>query len=1055
MRYRPYYEFRDEMVERLRKDLLGPTSEEEILTDRPSEKYIVGILFPQPTERSERQVGEPENDVSSFLRNPEDDHSVITDDYDDAVAMSNVSYPSSMGLSFAVDTTLGTRIEVYVEAARYLRQEGEVGQSVWRRVPLRADPVEIDVSTPGSERKPLTVDGLQLYYRVRRMAGGVASCTVTLINSHRQPSTADRDVRAELAFYQPVIRVKTKENALAFVDRRSAAPRSLDPELQSYQLLYRHAKEFAVGHGCSVHWEEPVGSAAGVSEIRTEFVPTYELLLADSNPRIRTDGLSMKKLGEGDRADVCLTLRELCNGYAQWIEELQQGIDREVPASLRDVARDHISLCNDALKRMLAGVELLEQDGKVWKAFQLMNLAMLQQRARSEWHRAGRPESGVEESTDHRWRPFQIAFILLCLRGIVRPEHPERKITDLLWFPTGGGKTEAYLGLIAFTVFYRRLRDPRTGGGVTALMRYTLRLLTIQQFQRATLLICACERIRRRMRADLDLGDEPISIGLWLGQDATPNTRKKAKESLERLRAGETVTRANPKQVDECPWCGTPLNVRRNYYQHKETEILTIACQTPGCEFRDGLPLYLVDEDVYAVRPTLIIATADKFATIPWREESGAIFNVGSTAPPPELIIQDELHLISGPLGTLAGLYETGVSRLCTRNGVGPKHIASTATIRRANEQVLALFGSSEVRQFPPPGIDARDSYFAVESSKDKRGTRRYVGVMAPSTSHATLLVRTYASLLHSAANVQGTDNIRDQYWTLVGYFGSLRVLGAATMQVRDDVSLRLNLLANLLGERRRDIENVLELTSNVAGPEIPANLRAIEVRYDDPDQCPVDVVLATNMISVGVDVDRLGVMAVMGQPQSTSEYIQATSRVGRRNPGLVVTMFNAARSRDRSHYEAFRSYHQAMYRQVESTSVTPFSARARDRALHAVLIALVRQIIPAMASNNGAALVAGHLAEIRELIDLIVDRVTLVSPGEAEATRAQLNDILEAWVVKAARFPQLVYENGENPVGALMISAADDRVEESPPIPTMWSFRDVDKESALYFVSE
>lgn len=1044
-----YYEFRDEMVERLRRDLLGPSSEEEILTDRPSEKYIVGILFPQ--SEAGRETDRLEHGGTQYMRDPEDDQS--TEEFDDAVSMASVMYPSSMGLSFAVDIGVEPRLRVSVETARYEREEDERGQTIWRRIPLKAEPVQFDASMPKFEKIPLTIEGLKLFFRVRAPRDGRVSCSVALINTNTVRATSDRDVRNENAFFQPVITVATVNGAPALVDRRYSVP-SDDPELQSYALLYRHAKEFAVGHGCSVHWHDPAESANGVSEIRTEFIPTSALALADSNPEIPVDGLSMKELAEGDRTDVCSTLHALCDGYEAWITNLNKDIDEGTLCDLTDVAREHASLCRDALERMRAGVELLESDDTVWTAFRLMNLAMLQQRARTNWHREGRPSTGVQESTAHRWRPFQIAFILLCLRGIARPQHADRAITDLLWFPTGGGKTEAYLGLIAFTVFHRRVRNPRNDG-VTALMRYTLRLLTIQQFQRATLLICACEQVRRSMGSELELGNEPISIGLWLGQDATPNTRKKAKESLERLRRGEPVTRGNPKQIEECPWCGATLDVNGNYYQHRDTGMLVIACWTPHCEFRDGLPLYLVDEDVYDARPTLIIATADKFATMPWREASKAIFNLGSDSSPPELIIQDELHLISGPLGTLAGLYETAVTNLCTVEGVGPKIIASTATIRRANDQVLALFGTKEMRQFPPPGIDARDSYFAVEAPRHSKGTRRYVGVMAPSTSHATLLVRTYASLLHSAENIPGSDEVRDHYWTLVGYFGSLRVLGAASMQVRDDVALRLGLLANSLAENRRSADYVLELTSNVAGSEIPNHLRAIEVRYDNEESPPVDIVLATNMISVGVDVDRLGLMAVMGQPQSTSEYIQATSRVGRRFPGLVVTMFNAARSRDRSHYESFHSFHQAMYRQVESTSVTPFSARARDRALHAALVALVRLTIPAMASNRGAALVTEYEANIRQLIDAIIGRVSIVAPEEAHGARSQLEEILDGWLEQAKQPEPLVYEDAENIHRSLLVNAADDRAQEAPALPTMWSFRDVDKESVLYFVTE
>lgn len=1052
MAFQPYYEFREEMVERLRTDLLGPSSEEEVLTDRPAEKYIVGILFPQLSAKKEDERVESDDDAVEHLRNPEDDLNESTEDYDDAVAMSNVRYPSSMGLSFAVDTGVASRLTISVEAARYERQD-ERGQIFWKRIPLKAEPVEFDASKPKSGREPLTIDGLQLFIRSRMPREDRVSCTVVLINTHHP--TADRDKRNEKAFFQPVIRVATVNGAAALVDRRYAAS-SEDPELRSYELLYRHAKEFAVGHGCSVHWDDPVESSDGVSAVRTDFIPTYELALADSNPDIPVQGLSMKELAESSRAEVCSNLHALCDGYDEWIKGLDKTTEAGTLRHLTDVASEHVSLCQNALARMRAGVDLLQIDDTVWTAFRLMNLAMLQQRARTDWHRAGRPATGVEESTAHRWRPFQIAFILLCLQGIARPEHDDRTITDLLWFPTGGGKTEAYLGLIAFTVFHRRLRNPRTGGGVTALMRYTLRLLTIQQFQRATLLICACEQVRRRLRSELDLGDEPISIGLWLGQDATPNTRKQARENLERLRQGEPVTRANPKQIEECPWCGATLDVFPNYYRPRDTEMLVIACRTPGCEFKNGLPLYLVDEDVYDARPTLIMATADKFATMPWRETSRAIFNIGSDSRPPELIIQDELHLISGPLGTLAGLYESAVMNLCTTtDGIGPKIIASTATIRRANNQVLALFGTPRMQQFPPPGIDARDSYFAVETPKDSKGTRRYVGLMAPSTSHTTLMVRTYASLLHSADNISGSDTVRDHYWTLVGYFGSLRVLGGASMQVHDDVALRLELLANSLGEKHRSADRVLELTSNVAGSEIPNHLRSIEVHYRDRESPPVDVILATNMISVGVDVDRLGLMAVMGQPQSTSEYIQATSRVGRRFPGLVMTMFNAARSRDRSHYESFRSYHQAMYRQVESTSVTPFSARARDRALHAALIALVRLTIPAMAGNQGAALVARYEADIRTLIDVIVERVRIVAPEEANASRTQLEEILGSWLQLAKQRPDLVYEDGDHIERALMVTAADNPPPEHPVLPTMWSFRDVDKESALYYVTE
>ncbi len=328
---------------------------------------------------------------------------------------------------------------------------------------------------------------------------------------------------------------------------------------------------------------------------------------------------------------------------------------------------------------------------------------------------------------------------------------------------------------------------------------------------------------------------------------------------------------------------------------------------------------------------------------MPWRPETKALFNRDiEGVKPPELIVQDELHLISGPLGTLTGLYETAVDVLAEQ----PKVIASTATIRRASNQVGALF-DRETAQFPPAGVDSRDSWFAVETPRQDKASRRYVGLFTPSGSQATLLVRTYAALLNAAyaAAAEADPKVVDAYWTLVGYFNSLRLLSAAELQVFGDVQDRLEVLAKRDDSGSiRSANALIELSSRADSSEIPRRLKILERELPDPDV--LDVLLATNMISVGVDIDRLGLMAVMGQPQTTAEYIQATSRVGRRHPGLVAVMFNSSRSRDRSHYEKFPSFHSALYREVESTSVTPFSSRSRDRGLHAVIVALTRLMI-------------------------------------------------------------------------------------------------------------
>jgi hypothetical protein len=355
------------------------------------------------------------------------------------------------------------------------------------------------------------------------------------------------------------------------------------------------------------------------------------------------------------------------------------------------------------------------------------------------------------------------------------------------------------------------------------------------------------------------------------------------------------------------------------------------------------------------------------------------------------------------------------------------------------------------MKQFPPPGIDARDSWFAVEAPAERKGTRLYVGVMAPGASPATLMIRVYANLLQSAYEIAGSDEARDAYWTLVGYFNSLRVLGGARMQVQDDVADRIQLVAQAQVPRTLEADNRIELTSRESSGSIPAQLKRMECSFPDGDA--LDVILATNMISVGVDIDRLGLMAVMGQPQSTSEYIQATSRVGRSHPGLIVTILNSGRSRDRSHYESFKSFHSALYRQVESTSVTPFSPRARDRGLHAVLVALARLTIPELEDNDAAGRIGSHRAEVALLADQIVDRVSAVDPEQADATRAQLDLILETWEQRAALVNDLLYSAYKDVDKTLLLDAARDADGQIGTMPTLWSLRDVDQESNLYLM--
>ena len=554
--------------------------------------------------------------------------------------------------------------------------------------------------------------------------------------------------------------------------------------------------------------------------------------------------------------------------YRSWIKKLEEDVDdgsAAVSSSLRTVVDDHLNRARTAADRIQAGIDLVMSNPEVARAFRLANAAMQSQRARQDWVRNG--ASGVVgDGVDQAWYPFQIAYVLLNLPGLEDADHEDRNIADLLWFPTGGGKTEAYLGLVAFTILLRRIRD-RDAAGTAVIMRYTLRLLTIQQFERATMLMCSLERVRQ---TEGNLGSRPFSIGLWVGPRCYPRIPSpEARKSLRDLASNRELTEKNPVQLTQCPWCGSDMDESNYAVIRPPDERLRIACGSPNCDFKDGLPAYVVDEDVYRVRPELLLGTVDKFAMMAWNENVRKLFARDGFGTPPALIIQDELHLISGPLGSMVGLYETAIDAACgvqvNANGIvngRPKVIASTATIRRATHQISAVFNRT-AEQFPPPGIDPDRSFFAEPAPRVDYGTREYVGVMASATSHATLLVRTYATILQAAADIDGSDATRDPYWTLLGYFNSLRVLGSANLQVEGDVRDRLELVARREGSKPRKLRPPTELTSRKPSAEIPRTLKNLErtVSSGSAD----DVVLATNMISVGVDIDRLGLMTVMG----------------------------------------------------------------------------------------------------------------------------------------------------------------------------------------------
>lgn len=1062
----PWYQAREKMVEAVVADLHGSTRD-ELLNEEPLERFIVGILYPQASGGG----GETALEVADEV--PEGEAGTAPDaDYDPGVSFAHLRYPSTMGLTCGL-TSSATRLVVKVEADRYVPVAGSsepvVDETVasrahsrrhdrWELVCERPAPIEVSVGRPGS-RSAQVAEGLELRSVVRAPRDGVVSVTLVLVNTRRRPEKGRADASC---WFRPVLRVRVEGGELADRNPRRRSDRR-DPDELSGDLLYRAERHLAVGHGVAVTWDE----SPSVTRVETTFFPEHDLRLAKAD-REDVTGLEMPALADApDVRALQEPLAALVRSYGHWIDQQETRLG-ELSAEHRSIALRHLGDARTATARMTRGIELLAADAHAERAFRVMNLVMQEQRARQELVRNG-PRAAMT-GVIGEWRPFQMAFILLNLEGLTDPTSDDRDLADLLWFPTGGGKTEAYLGLIAFTLVLRRLRGVGAdgdGAGVGVIMRYTLRLLTLQQFERAAGLICALEELRGR---DPELsGGAPFSLGLWVGQGATPNDVKTAAQAIRRRRMGDDPgDGGDPVQLLRCPWCGHRLTAD-DYEVDKHADRVVVRCPAIECRFHqgDGLPVHLVDSDVYRERPSLVIGTVDKFAMLAWREHAGRIFGSAHDAPP-DLIVQDELHLISGPLGTLVGLYETAIDHLATDRGAGtrPKLVASTATIRRAAGQVKAVF-DRRAAQFPPPGIDADDSFFAVDASPDEKGTRRYVGLMAPGTSHATLLVRTYAALLQGAKDLDAPDSVKDAYWTILGYFNSLRVLGAAYIQSIDDVRDRIGVVAGRGGTTKRETRDPRELTSRKKASEIPEELKALQTAMPDP--ASPDIVLATNMISVGVDVDRLGLMVVMGQPQTTSEYIQSTSRVGRRHPGLVLTLFNASRSRDLSHYESFTSYHRSLYRQVEATGATPFAPRALDRGLHGLLVILARHLLDGAAGDKSVR-VPVDTGGLRSVAEVIVARARSVAgPATADEVQRSLDALVDQWddgidggkLLQYARWAM----QGKD-VKALMTpagSSIDDAdgsalLETFPPQDTPWptltSLRNVDRESTLRIIS-
>jgi hypothetical protein len=1085
---------RQELLEIVLRDLLGPANgPEEIITEQTvRDRYILGLLAPKgqtPLPAAE------DEDLAFDGTDSEDGKSEPVN------VQGRTMLPSSLGMTFTVASD-ASEILITARWGHYDRiPSTELGldldppKPVWKRKqiesiskPLAIKEGRITRWIPNQGFADVYVDG-----RVRLVANQWI-ITVFLVNGQQEP----RQLKDIAWVFQPELVVEAPNGEPIFI-RRMTVRTNANYEDLAMQMVYRKQVEFAVGHGVATHVELLEGSFDRAFRIKTNTAPTYELPKTiapkpDDVQGLKGFELDMKALCEIPDGKFSASLSPLVAAYRIWLDSIQ--VRTRSPESdlqpYSNQAKTVVETCQKVLTRLENAIALLDANPQAAEAFRFANRAMWQQRIHSLFTLSVRQKKDdtletIDTLQNRTWYLFQLAFILMNLPGLVDPTHPERSdstsaIADVLWFPTGGGKTEAYLGLTAFTLAIRRLQGKMGeydgSAGVTVLMRYTLRLLTLQQFQRATALICACELIRQSDAKKW--GNEPFRIGLWIGQRSTPNWTDESDQIVKEYRRGGSFRsssvggRGTPHQLTNCPWCGETLiagrDIQVEIYKAGAGRTL-VYCPSPSCEFNqrsakgEGLPVVVVDEEVYRRLPSLLIATVDKFAQMPWKGAVQMLFGkVNAYCPrhgfrspdiddtdshpkhkqsglpsvkseergplrPPDLIIQDELHLINGPLGTLVGLYETAVDSLSTweyqGQSVRPKVIASSATIRRASEQVNALY-LRKANIFPPTGLDVEDNFFSRQiSPSDVSPGRLYFGICAPGVQAKVVMIRVYSSFLSAAQFLyKKYGELADPYMTLVGYFNSIRELGGLRRLVDDAISTRLRQM------EKRNLENrffhtnsIKELTSRVGATDIPETLDRLNAVFDpnaekerqvkskakeklNYSEIPIDVLLATNMISVGVDVPRLGLMVVAGQPKYTAEYIQATSRIGRYFPGLVCTVYNWVRPRDLSHFERFEHYHSSLYQQVEPLSVTPFSARARDRGLSALLVSYIRLLGDKFNGNKDAgSLKAGHQFIIRAMDDISKRASAITSdPDLAEGVREDINERIVNWLANATK---------------------------------------------------
>jgi len=1134
-------EVRDYLLSALKRDLIGPSWAENTLQENPNEVlnlqrkspntyYFCGYISPAKIDAEDSSTGVSSEDIidvsnlseeglppekfteNSNSSNPsEDDSRHINGQVSNP---GNFITPRSIGLTIRPFDFINQPIKLNITWGEYTLTDQNKEMRTWSRKPFNFDfLIEQSLFKDGNEQRieiPNS-NGLEIFLKEGNL--NHQTMTIRLVNN-RTYTSKDKNKSAEYTIHQPVMSLTSK-----FSEVRS--PDFIEDDM-SMALLYSDSKIYAKGHNVGVNWEDD-------TKVWTDFLPSFEVPIMQADSKLNDEIPTMEDFSsEGSVAESLDRMKKFMRKYKAWAasESVKfSDYDPDVYDNYEGIYDEHMGRVEETISRIEKGIDFLKSDAIARKAFVLSNDAIMQSQSSESL-------SELARIPNFRWRPFQICFQLLNVKGLLDPTDEDRGIVDLAWFPTGGGKTEAYLGLIAICSFHRRL-SPNTANrelkspGIHSIMRYTLRLLTADQAGRLVRACGAMNLVADKWEIGKMSGYTPFRVGMWIGRDTSPNSffpnpkypnNNTAEEIIDAAKGLTESGDCTVAQFPNCPWCGDSSVGDVKKYEivkmswSKERPVLSIKCAGESCPFNEGVPFTCVDEDIYLNPTSILLGTADKFAQLSlnpypkslkgrakdldkddiWRKSdlenmdarNMMGFAMDSEGPlPPSLVIQDELHLLTGPLGTIAGLIECAldVAWKSTCDGHRVKYVAATATIRGAENDASLMYGRG-LNIFPAPLLTIRDNFFAKEVGKDTKRGRLHVGIIAPHGKSRTLLNQPSASLLQNISTLrqktQVSDEHLDPYWSLVLYYNSLRELGGGQSSLRKNIPQMIRLFAGQSGSEARVLSSEKELTSRRTGEELTQAKEHLDFTLQSGKDV-VDVVSTSNMFQVGIDIGRLGIMGIVGQPRSNSEYIQSSGRVGRKHPGMVVSLLKGNYPRDQSHYELFRAFHQEIYSHVDQTSITPFSHRALDRAFASTMMMLLRSSIKHIKRSKDLSRLSNSDCnqDADDLIELFIEEIR-----KRQEDRGGISEqiISEGKTIIEKKYDRLKHfvKNCEhkNATAWWIIWNEKERIAEAANNPLSWikspfrrtnnpneedfeeaigSFRDVAKETELAFVGK